>query len=114
MEDIGVGKDSIGNRPVSVEIQFHLEDFGINKSDISSNTVTMQSDKYICVRVQEEDNKSLVTINANTKQHDKKRIKADSAIMHPVYNVIALRGIFYMLHFIQSFKFPEQEKQKEK
>ncbi len=52
--------------------------------------MTLQSNKYICVR--EEAKNSLAIIDTPTKNVLRLPVQVDSAIMNPVSKVIALRG----------------------
>jgi len=66
---------------------------GINQSNISFNTLTMESDKYICVREKTGDVAQVVIVDMADPQNPIRRpISADSAIMNPASKVIALKG----------------------
>lgn len=69
---------------------------GINASSIGFNTLTMESDRWICVREKVGDGAAQVII-VDLEDPDalmKRPISADSAIMHPDKRVIALKGMF--------------------
>ena len=69
-----------------------LTQVGINPASIGFTTLTMESDKFICVREAQGDTTNLVIIDmANPKQPQRRPITADAAIMNPVSRVIALR-----------------------
>lgn len=70
-----------------------LTNVGINQSNISFNTLTMESDKYICVREKTGDVAQVVIVDMADPQNPIRRpISADSAIMNPASKVIALKG----------------------
>lgn len=72
---------------------FQLTAVGINASNVSFNTVTMESDKFICVREKVADTAQVVIIDMNDSANPIRRpISADSAIMNPASKVIALKG----------------------
>lgn len=67
---------------------------GINASNVSFNTLTMESDKFICVREKVGDTAQVVIIDMNDSANPIRRpISADSAIMNPASKVIALKGM---------------------
>ncbi|KAJ3372990.1 hypothetical protein HDU91_001672 [Kappamyces sp. JEL0680] len=62
-------------------------------ANIGFNTLTMESDKYICVREKVGEQNQVVIIDMNNPQGLVRRpITADSAIMNPVNNIIALKA----------------------
>lgn len=65
---------------------------GINDSAIAFATLTMESEKYICVREQVGDKNEVVIVDLATQAIDRKPISADSAIMHLEDNIIALKA----------------------
>jgi clathrin heavy chain len=66
---------------------------GINAANIGFNTLTMESDKFICVREKVGEQNQVVIIDMNDPQNLVRRpITADSAIMHPVEKILALKG----------------------
>jgi len=68
---------------------------GINASNVSFNTLTMESDKFICVREKVGDTAQVVIIDMNDSANPIRRpISADSAIMNPASKVIALKGMY--------------------
>lgn len=67
---------------------------GININSISFSTLTMESDKFICVREKVGETAQVVIIDMNDTSNPIRRpISADSAIMNPASKVIALKGI---------------------
>lgn len=70
-----------------------LTNVGININSISFSTLTMESDKFICVREKGNDTAQVVIIDMNDTANPTRRpISADSAIMNPASKVIALKG----------------------
>lgn len=72
-----------------------LTNAGINANSISFTTLTMESDKFICVREKVGENNQVVIIDMNDTANPIRRpISADSAIMNPASKVIALKGMY--------------------
>lgn len=71
-----------------------LTSVGINAANIGFSSLTMESDKFICVREKVGDTSQVVIIDMNDSANPIRRpITADSAIMNPASKVIALKGI---------------------
>lgn len=71
-----------------------LPSIGINSQFITFNHVTMESDKYICVRETSPQN-SIVIVDMNMPMQPLRRpITADSALMNPNTRILALKGKF--------------------
>ena len=65
---------------------------GINVQQIGFATLTMESDKFICVREKVADTSQAVIIDlADAANPIRRPITADSAIMNPASKVIALK-----------------------
>ncbi|XP_045503328.1 clathrin heavy chain [Colias croceus] len=82
-------------QPLPIRFQEHLQltNIGINPASISFNTLTMESDKFICVREKVGDTSEVVIIDIGDPTNPIRRpISADSAIMNPASKVIALKG----------------------
>lgn len=78
---------------------------GINANNVSFNTVTMESDKFICVREKVGDVAQVVIIDMNDATNPIRRpIFADSAIMNPASKVIALKCEFSFLNYQKILK----------
>jgi clathrin heavy chain len=76
-----------------------LQALGINAASIGFNTLTMESDKFICVREKVGEQNQVVIIDMNEPQNLVRRpITADSAIMNPAAKVLALKGVMVTLH----------------
>ncbi|KAJ1927952.1 Clathrin heavy chain [Tieghemiomyces parasiticus] len=82
-----------GALPIRFQEHLQLTSLGISSDSMSFNTLTMQSDKYICVRekVNEQNTVAIVDL-ANINNFMRRPITADSAIMNPTSNIIALKA----------------------
>lgn len=70
-----------------------LSAVGIQPSAISFNTLTMESDRFICAREDGPAKKEVVIVDlADANNVIRRPISAESAIMHPTEKIIALRG----------------------
>lgn len=66
---------------------------GINAASIGFNSLTMESDKFICIREKVGDSAQVVILDMTDPTNPIRRpISADSAIMNPTSKVIALKG----------------------
>lgn len=73
---------------------FQLQNLGINPANIGFSTLTMESDKFICIREKVGEQAQVVIIDMNDPSNPIRRpISADSAIMNPASKVIALKGM---------------------
>ncbi|KAH8420249.1 hypothetical protein KR009_007996 [Drosophila setifemur] len=82
-------------QPLPIRFQEHLQltNVGINANSFSFSTLTMESDKFICVREKVNDTNQVVIIDMNDSTNPTRRpISADSAIMNPASKVIALKA----------------------
>ncbi|XP_026333756.1 clathrin heavy chain [Hyposmocoma kahamanoa] len=79
--------------PIRFQEHLQLTNIGINPASISFNTLTMESDKFICVREKVGETAEVVIIDLGDPTNPIRRpISADSAIMNPASKVIALKG----------------------
>lgn len=79
--------------PIKFQEHLQLTNIGINVATIGFNTLTMESDKFICVREKVGESAQVVIIDMNDPQNPIRRpISADSAIMNPASRVIALKA----------------------
>jgi len=79
--------------PIRFQEHIQLQNVGINASNIGFSTLTMESDKYICVREKVGETAQVVIIDMADAQNPSRRpISADSAIMNPASKVIALKA----------------------
>ena len=70
-----------------------LQNIGINVQQIGFATLTMESDKFICIREKVGDTSQVIIIDlADSANPIRRPITADSAIMNPASKVIALKG----------------------
>ncbi|XP_046360192.1 clathrin heavy chain 1 isoform X3 [Haliotis cracherodii] len=79
--------------PIRFQEHLQLQNVGINAANIGFSTLTMESDKYICVREKVGETAQVVIIDMNDTANPIRRpISADSAIMNPTSKVIALKA----------------------
>jgi len=79
--------------PIRFQEHIQLQNVGINAANIGFSTLTMESDKYLCVREKVGDTAQVVIIDmADTANPIRRPISADSAIMNPASKVIALKA----------------------
>ncbi|GMP69449.1 hypothetical protein CsSME_00028710 [Camellia sinensis var. sinensis] len=80
------------NAPISMREALTLSSIGINPQFITFTHVTMESDKYICVRETSPQN-SVVIVDMNMPMQPLRRpITADSALMNPNSRILALKA----------------------
>lgn len=65
---------------------------GVNPASINFKSVTMESDKFVCVRDSANDTNSIVIVDLANKSDARHKIAADSAIMNPISKVLALKA----------------------
>lgn len=82
--------------PIQYTELFNLQNLGVNPQSISFTTVTLESDKFVCVRDQVSPNKTIQIIEVDNQNVTTNKVNADSAIMHPTTKVLALRGRLIM------------------
>ncbi|KAJ2359915.1 Clathrin heavy chain, partial [Coemansia sp. RSA 2607] len=70
-----------------------LPELGIDVSNISFNTLTLQSDKFICIREKTAQREQVCIVDLeDTTMTFRRPITADSAIMNPENKIIALKA----------------------
>lgn len=70
-----------------------MQNLGVNAASIGFNTLTMESDRFICVREQVNNQNQVVIIDLLPNEDIIRRpITADSVIMHPKDKIMALKG----------------------
>ncbi|XP_065046361.1 clathrin heavy chain 1 isoform X1 [Musa acuminata AAA Group] len=80
------------NAPIVMREVLTLPSIGINSQFITFTHVTMESDKYICVRETSPQN-SVVIVDMNMPMQPLRRpITADSALMNPNSRILALKA----------------------
>ncbi|KAL0708360.1 hypothetical protein Bca4012_074786 [Brassica carinata] len=83
---------AVANAPITMKEVLTLPSVGINQQFITFTNVTMESDKYICVRETSPQN-SVVIIDMNMPMQPLRRpITADSALMNPNSRILALKA----------------------
>ncbi|CAK9299457.1 unnamed protein product [Gordionus sp. m RMFG-2023] len=81
--------------PLPIKFQEHLQlqNIGIAPTNIGFTTVTLESDKYICVREKLDEKVQVVIIDmANPNNPIRRFISGDSTIMNPNSKVLALKA----------------------
>lgn len=87
-----------------IVLVFQLTNVGIQASNIGFNTLTMESDKFICVREKVGETAQVVIIDmADPTNPIRRPISGDSAIMNPASKVIALKGK-YVIFFRKNYE----------
>ncbi|KIY52907.1 clathrin heavy chain [Fistulina hepatica ATCC 64428] len=77
------------SKPIAFCEHLQLSSLGIQPSSISFQTLTLESDRFICVREEQK----LVIVDLNDVGNVMRRpISADSAIMHPHQRILALKA----------------------
>uniref|UniRef100_A0A4W5R2C5 Clathrin, heavy chain-like 1 n=1 Tax=Hucho hucho TaxID=62062 RepID=A0A4W5R2C5_9TELE len=75
-----------------------LQNLGVNPANIGFSYLTMESDKFICIREKVGEQNQVVIIDmADPNNPSRRPISADSAIMNPASKVIALKGRFLQM-----------------
>lgn len=74
-------------------MHLQLPALGINAAHISFTHVTMESEKFICVRETTGANNVVIVDMSNPSTPIRRQITADSALMNPVSKVIALKAM---------------------
>jgi len=91
--------------PIKLKELLNLTNVGINPQYISFTSLTMESDKYICVREEVNGQAQIVIIEmSNPTEPNRRPITAESAIMNPVSKVIALKAGSYLQIFNMEMK----------
>ncbi|KAG8597249.1 hypothetical protein GDO81_002222 [Engystomops pustulosus] len=79
--------------PIRFQEHFQLQNLGINPANIGFSTLTMESDKFICIREKVGEQAQVVIIDmADPNTPLRRPISAESAIMNPASKVIALKA----------------------
>ncbi|KAK9468648.1 hypothetical protein V1512DRAFT_257573 [Lipomyces arxii] len=79
--------------PIQFQEHLQLASIGIPQSAIGFNSCTLESDHYICIREQTDASAQVVIVDLhNGNSTVRRKITADSAIMNPVANIIAVRA----------------------
>ncbi|XP_058287354.1 clathrin heavy chain 2 isoform X5 [Hylobates moloch] len=79
--------------PIRFQEHFQLQNLGINPTNIGFSTLTMESDKFICIREKVGEQAQVTIIDMSDPVAPIRRpISAESAIMNPASKVIALKA----------------------
>lgn len=99
--------------PIHFQEHLQLTTVGINAANITFNNLTMESDKFICVREKVGDSAQVVIIDMSNPTNPIRRpISADSAIMNPASKVIALKASSGTMRTLQIFNIEMKSKMK--
>ncbi|KHN46140.1 Clathrin heavy chain 1 [Glycine soja] len=80
------------NAPITMKETLTLGSVGINQQFITFTHVTMESDKYICVRETGPQNSVVIIDMSMPMQPLRRPITADSALMNPNSRILALKA----------------------
>ncbi|CAJ2653424.1 unnamed protein product [Trifolium pratense] len=80
------------NAPIAMKEVLTLPSVGINSQFITFTHVTMESDKYICVRETSPQNSVVIVDMSMPNQPLRRPITADSALMNPNSRILALKA----------------------
>ncbi|EEA05514.1 clathrin heavy chain 1, putative [Cryptosporidium muris RN66] len=82
-----------GGVPIAANILVNLEELGIGSSCFRFGSVTLEGDKYVGVKETSVDGGSqIVIVDTSTKHINRKPMKAESALIHPLENILVVRG----------------------
>ncbi|XP_026877964.2 clathrin heavy chain 1 isoform X3 [Electrophorus electricus] len=78
--------------PIRFQEHLQLQTLGVNPANIGFSCLTMESDRFICIREKVGEQNQVVIIDLSDPSNPIRRpITADSAIMNPASKVIALK-----------------------
>ncbi|KAK8955806.1 Clathrin heavy chain 2 [Platanthera guangdongensis] len=77
---------------IFIDLAIILQSLGINQQFITFTHVTMESDKYICVRETSPHNSVIIIDMSMPNQPLRRPITADSALMNPNSRILALKA----------------------
>lgn len=83
------------------DLILQLPSIGINAQFITFTNVTMESEKYICVRETAPQNSVVIIDMSMPSQPLRRPITADSALMNPNSRILALKGIFRFVIYVK-------------
>ncbi|KAJ1800096.1 Clathrin heavy chain [Coemansia sp. RSA 2399] len=79
--------------PIKLQEHLTLTELGVDVTDISFNTLTLQSDRFICVREKKSQREQVCIVDLkDTSKTFRRPITADSAIMNPENHIVALKA----------------------
>lgn len=89
--------------PIKFQEHVQLQSLGISSGNIGFNTLTMESDRFICVREKVGEQNQVVIVDLNKPGQPVRRpITADSAIMHPQVALTYFSTISSLLRLLDS------------
>lgn len=81
------------SKPIAFSEHLQLSSLGVQPASISFQTLTLESDHFICVREKVNEQNQVVIIDLSDANNVLRRpIGADSAIMHPTQKILALKS----------------------
>ncbi|KAI0065620.1 clathrin heavy chain [Artomyces pyxidatus] len=81
------------SKPITFSEHLQLSSVGVQPASISFQTLTLESDHFICIREKVNEQNQVVIIDlADANNVMRRPISADSAIMHPVQKILALKA----------------------
>ncbi|KAI0285915.1 clathrin heavy chain 1 [Russula aff. rugulosa BPL654] len=81
------------SKPIAFAEHLQLSSLGVQPASISFQTLTLESDHFICVREKVNEQNQVVIIDlADANNVLRRPIGADSAIMHPSQKILALKS----------------------
>ncbi|KAJ3982556.1 hypothetical protein F5890DRAFT_1529120 [Lentinula detonsa] len=81
------------SKPIAFCEHLQLSSIGVQPASISFQTLTLESDHFICVREKVNEQNQVVIIDlADANNVMRRPISADSAIMHPRQKILALKA----------------------
>ncbi|KAH7873015.1 uncharacterized protein C8R40DRAFT_1161946 [Lentinula edodes] len=81
------------SKPIAFCEHLQLSSLGVQPASISFQTLTLESDHFICVREKVNEQNQVVIIDLSDANNVMRRpISADSAIMHPRQKILALKA----------------------
>ncbi|CAG9472260.1 clathrin heavy chain, putative [Plasmodium vivax] len=100
------------NNPLSVAVADSLSAYDIQNESFRLGNVSIEGDKFICVKENVNENTQVVVINLQNKISTRKYMKAESVIIHPNDPILALRGTIKNVNtiFLQVFNIETKEK----
>ena len=101
--------------PVRLFAIADLPSLGLNPNSFRFGFLTLESEKYICIREEAEGSAQVVVVELQNNNNIIRRpMKAEAAIMNPQLNIIALKGKNESSggHFIQVYNLDSKSKLK--
>lgn len=77
--------------PLRMEETFNLAREGVAATSISLGNVTLESDKFVCVRDQQGADTSILIVDLKARTSTRHKMGADNAIMNPESRILALK-----------------------